>query len=84
MASITLSFKPRGKRLRSLPKDLSFAADTPIAAVYKQLSDDTSLSVYRLRCTNSVDNKVLDNTKEDATVESAGLKDGGVVFVKDL
>lgn len=58
-------------------------------SLYTRVADITGLSIHRLRLTyksptNAAINIHLDPAKESATLDSAGLKEGSTVHVKDL
>ncbi|KZZ92648.1 3-oxo-5-alpha-steroid 4-dehydrogenase [Ascosphaera apis ARSEF 7405] len=91
MADITLKISARGKKLPNITPSttISLPPTDSLKSLYTRVADITGLSIHRLRLTyksptNAAINIHLDPAKESATLDSAGLKEGSTVHVKDL
>ncbi|EER23593.1 3-oxo-5a-steroid 4- dehydrogenase [Coccidioides posadasii str. Silveira] len=80
---ITLEIKPRGKPIRKLPKSISIGRDATAVSLYVSISQQAQFSIHRLRITKASDGTLVKNSK-DITIESTGLRNQSVIYVKDL
>ncbi|GAM84436.1 hypothetical protein ANO11243_024320 [Dothideomycetidae sp. 11243] len=80
---IALVVEPRGKPIRSLPKETTTYLQASTADLYDRLAAEAGISPHRLRLTKGGDGTVVPNAK-DFTVERTGLRSKSVIYVKDL
>ncbi|EEP80275.1 conserved hypothetical protein [Uncinocarpus reesii 1704] len=80
---IVLEIKSRGKPIRKLPKSISVDRDASAASLYAAISQQAQFSLHRLRITKASDGTLIKNTK-DTVIESTGLRNQSVIYVKDL
>ncbi|EEH40654.1 synaptic glycoprotein SC2 [Paracoccidioides lutzii Pb01] len=82
-SSITLNLKSRGKPIPKLPRELSIDPDALGSELYDSISQQSRLSVDRLRVTKASDGTVIHNRKDD-TIHSTGLRNQSTIYVKDI
>lgn len=80
---ITLELKSRGKPIRKLPRDISVAQDATAESLYSAISRQSQFPVHRLRITKASDGTLIKNSK-DIDVDSTGLRNKSIIYVKDL
>ncbi|QDS73560.1 hypothetical protein FKW77_001046 [Venturia effusa] len=79
---VVLTIKPRGKPIKRLPKESTFASVDSTADLYKNIAAATRYSVHRLRIKRE-DGTLVPNDKS-TTFDTAGLSASTTVSVKDL
>ncbi|QIW96820.1 hypothetical protein AMS68_002338 [Peltaster fructicola] len=79
---VILTIQPRGKPIRGLPKETSTYIQGSTNDLYHRIAAESKFSVHRLKITTE-DGTAIPNEKT-LTIESAGLKNGDIVKVKDL
>ena len=78
------SNKRTGKRINTLPSQVTLQASDSTASLYQQVASLSHVSIHRLRLSLNQDgSEVVPNTSEDSLV-SKGITDDMDVFVKDL
>ncbi|KAI1909514.1 3-oxo-5a-steroid 4- dehydrogenase [Ophidiomyces ophidiicola] len=80
---LTLEIKPRGKPIRNLPTSVLINRDDSGATLYSTIAQQAQFSLHRLRITKASDGTLVKNNK-DVTIDSTGLRNRSVVYVKDL
>ncbi|KAI0380295.1 synaptic glycoprotein SC2 [Hypomontagnella monticulosa] len=84
VSSISLNIKHRGKRIKTLPSQVTLQASDSTASLYQQVASLSHVSVHRLRLSLNQDgSEVVPNTSEDS-LASKEITDDMDVFVKDL
>jgi len=80
---ITLIVEPRGKPLAKLPQEIHIYLQGSTSELYNRISAESGCTPDRIRLTKGSDGSVISNAKE-VTVESTGVKNRSVIYVKDL
>ncbi|WEW60824.1 3-oxo-5a-steroid 4- dehydrogenase [Emydomyces testavorans] len=80
---IALEIKPRGKPIRKLPPKISIGRDATTASLYTTIAQRAQVSLHRLRITKASDGTLVKNSK-DITIDSTGLRNQSVIYIKDL
>lgn len=71
-----------GKRIRTLPKEVSISLDAPASDLYKALEQKSGYSIHRLRVTKGSDGSLVPNGSQ--SLRETGLSTQDTIFVKDL
>ena len=80
---INLSVFPRGKPIKSLPKEIAPPKGAPSSAIYQQLASVAKFPISRLRITKASDGQLIPNS-DDVPILQNGLLEGSKIYVKDL
>lgn len=72
-----------GKPIRKLPKEFTINREATPAELYAAISKQAQFPLHRLRITKASDGSLVKNTN-DVTIESTGLRNRSVIYVKDL
>ncbi|KAI9839467.1 MAG: hypothetical protein M1819_002092 [Sarea resinae] len=81
--SYTLTVKPRGKPIKSLPSEITVPSDATATELYKAIAAKSRFSAHRLRITKGSDGSAVPNAR-DLSLETTGLRNQSTVYVKDL